>query len=515
MHRTSRITLAAIGVTALAGVLIPLGAFASGNSTAAACATQLRAAAGAQEKVGSDHAALVKAAKKKARTARARALKAAAIDQATAALIADQRGLAAAQSAVISCQGSLPTPTATVTATVTATATATATATVTQTVVAPPPALPSSVIAVVGDTACEPDTADNDGNPQAIKCDGASIGENPATGPTSQTLGMAGAYATVDEIEGWHPVAVPMVGDEQYQVGKLSDFQQSFDKTYGAIKYLLKPAPGNHEFYGYSKKGDAELPQNGAGYFGYFNGVDADGDVRAEGQAGGDSPQDQGWYSYDIGQWHFISLNAECGAPAFGGNGSAATTANCDPAQGLAKAETDWLKTDLAADQGRCTVAYWHQPTFTASAGGSLEGSELGKAWWRLLYAHGHAIVLNGHEHLYARFAPQDPDGNADPVKGIRQFTVGTGGEALDTLKTGAADVNQFTLDPATGTYAPGHVDGTNLEVGEASAFGAMRMTLSQDGTGHYSWDFEPSAMPSGADASTMSSYADMGSATC
>ncbi len=29
---------------------------------------------------------------------------------------------------------------------------------------------------------------------------------------------------------------------------------------------------------------------------------------------------------------------------------------------------------------------------------------------------------------MYERFAPQDPDGAADPVNGIREFIVGTGG---------------------------------------------------------------------------------------
>ena len=37
-------------------------------------------------------------------------------------------------------------------------------------------------------------------------------------------------------------------------------------------------------------------------------------------------------------------------------------------------------------------------------------------------------MVLNAHEHVYERFAPQNPDGVADPANGIRQFTVGTGG---------------------------------------------------------------------------------------
>ena len=47
---------------------------------------------------------------------------------------------------------------------------------------------------------------------------------------------------------------------------------------------------------------------------------------------------------------------------------------------------------------------------------------------WDVMYAGGVDIVVSGHDHLYERFAPQNPVGRADPARGIRQFTVGTGG---------------------------------------------------------------------------------------
>ena len=39
-------------------------------------------------------------------------------------------------------------------------------------------------------------------------------------------------------------------------------------------------------------------------------------------------------------------------------------------------------------------------------------------------------VVLSGHEHNYERFAPQNPGGEADPERGIREFVVGTGGKS-------------------------------------------------------------------------------------
>jgi hypothetical protein len=53
---------------------------------------------------------------------------------------------------------------------------------------------------------------------------------------------------------------------------------------------------------------------------------------------------------------------------------------------------------------------------------------------WEALYGAGAEIVIVGHDHLYERFAPQDPDGKLDAVRGIREFVVGTGGgEAMSS----------------------------------------------------------------------------------
>ena len=50
---------------------------------------------------------------------------------------------------------------------------------------------------------------------------------------------------------------------------------------------------------------------------------------------------------------------------------------------------------------------------------------------WRTLYANNVDLIINGHDHAYERFAPQDPDGRPDSARGIREFVVGTGGAPL------------------------------------------------------------------------------------
>ena len=165
----------------------------------------------------------------------------------------------------------------------------------------------------------------------------------------------------------------------------------------------------------------------------------------------------------------------------------------CSPTGSWFAGETKWLAQDLAQDHASCTMAYWHQPTFNASEGGpsSTEGLTAG-AWWQLLYRHGADVILNGHDHVYARFDPMNPAGQPDSKKGIREFIIGTGGESLDTL--------------SPTTSKPDPVASTD------QFYGVMKFTLNDNS---YSWDFESALKNPSAPAGTPSSYSDTGSATC
>mgnify|MGYP003694585657 CR=1 FL=1 len=110
--------------------------------------------------------------------------------------------------------------------------------------------------------------------------------------------------------------------------------------------------------------------------------------------------------AYDIGAWHIIALNSEC-----------ANIGGC----GTGSPQTVWLRNDLAAHSNTCTLAYWHRPRF--SVGPPRKRRRL-RAWWYDLYNAHADIVLNGHDHDYERFAPQDRSQNPDP-NGIREFVVG------------------------------------------------------------------------------------------
>src|SRR6516165_3244364 len=233
----------------------------------------------------------------------------------------------------------------------------------------------SPVLAAVGDIACQP--------PPPVETEKTTdvCGSPTLGGPQAQA-------ATANQIESEHPDLVALLGDEQYQVGRYEDFMGSFDRSYGAFKFLQRPAPGNHEFY----LGHGETGENGIGYFDYYNGIQLNPDgsqktetlpittggggtftppvPRPDGQAG---EVGRDWYSYNLGDWHIVSLNAECLDPSD----------NCPANENWLQAETQWLASDLSTDDSQCTLAYWHQPAFSPTEEFSADGAAT-TAWWKL-----------------------------------------------------------------------------------------------------------------------------------
>lgn len=209
------------------------------------------------------------------------------------------------------------------------------------------------------------------------------------------------------------------LGDHSYPEGVAAEFQHCYQPTWGRFKARTRPAPGNHEY----ATGDA------GGYFDYFGA-----------QAG---PERRGYYSFELGAWHVVSLNSDLHGAA-------------DAAQLL------WLKDDLARHRARCTLAYWHAPLY--SSGGHAASAHM-RAAWQALYAAGADVVLSGHDHDYERFAPQDADGRADALHGIRQFVAGTGGAFLTPMR-----------------WPRPH-----SEVRDNSHHGVLQLVLAD---GRYAWDF-------------------------
>ena len=237
------------------------------------------------------------------------------------------------------------------------------------------------------------------------------------------------------------------LGDEQYQNGEYTNFVNYYDQSWGRVKSITYPAPGNHEYQ----------TSGASGYYDYYNGVGN--------QTGRAGDRSKGYYSFDIGTWHLIALNSN----------DACTIVSC----AAGSAQETWLKADLAAHTNYCTLAYWHHPSFNSGNGGNLSAMQ---PELTDLYDANADVILGGHAHDYERFAPQNPSGGLDNARGIRQFVVGTGGAfwtAFGTIKA-------------------------NSQVRQNSTYGVLKMTLHPTG---YDWQFVSEAGGTFTDSGTGSCH--------
>jgi Calcineurin-like phosphoesterase len=238
--------------------------------------------------------------------------------------------------------------------------------------------------------------------------------------------GFGGQQRTANLIKANPTTAVLTLGDNQYETGTLTNFNTYYGSTWGLFKSYTYPSPGNHDRCVTS------------GYDEYFG-----------------KPC---WYSFDLGQWHLISLDSNTASDA---------------------AQLAFLDQDLASTTKPCVLAFWHHPRFSS---GGVHGNDTRTAgFWTRLYNANADLVLTGHDHIYERFAPQTPSAVRNDVRGIRSFVVGTGGKSLYGIGTIRA----------------------NSEVRHVSGYGVLRMTLRPNG---YDWRYE---------SETGNAFTDAGSGSC
>ena len=234
---------------------------------------------------------------------------------------------------------------------------------------------------------------------------------------------------------------IQTLGDNAYESGTTAEFNNCYAPTWGRHKARTRPAVGDHEY----------LTSKATPYFNYF------------GAAAGDPAK--GYYSYDIGAWHVVVMNAVCDQ----------VTGGCDPGS----PQEQWVRADLAAHPSRCAIGVISEPRYSS---GSVHGAGGGmQPLWQALYDNGVDVVLNGDDHVYERFAPMTPDGRLDRVRGMRQFTVGTGGRS------------HYAFGPRQ----------LNSEAGDDATYGVLRLGLHPTS---YDWEFVPV---------TGSTFTDLGTRTC
>ena len=227
------------------------------------------------------------------------------------------------------------------------------------------------------------------------------------------SVATAQTAALLDRIDG----TVFTAGDNAYFQGSAANYRDCYEPTWGRHKHRTRPAPGNHEYE----------TAGGAAYFAYF------------GPSAG--PPGLGYYSFEAGPWHVVSLNSNVAA-------------------NQSSPQYQWLANDLAARNARCVAAIWHHPMFSSGPNGP---SPLMRDIWQLLQQARAEIVITGHDHVYERFVPLDANRRPTP-DGLRQFTVGTGGAELYSFVNVSPD----------------------SEV-RIAAFGILKLNLTGDG---YGWEY-------------------------
>lgn len=230
-----------------------------------------------------------------------------------------------------------------------------------QTPVAPTPAQPPPIVA------------------DAVLVGAGDIGECGSAG-VEQTAALLDAI----------PGTVFTAGDNAYPHGTLDQFMRCYHRSWGRHLSRTWAAAGNHEY---------ETP-GAAGHYEYY------------GERAG--PAGAGFYAYDLGAWHVITLNSnipiDVGSPQY-----------------------QWLRAELLTARSPCVAAIYHHPLFSSGPNGDNRRM---KDAFALLHAQGAEVVISGHDHMYERQTPMTADGLPD-ARGLRPFIVGTGGAHL--YRTGGA----------------------------------------------------------------------------
>ncbi|MGZ3456226.1 MAG: metallophosphoesterase family protein [Polyangiales bacterium] len=264
-------------------------------------------------------------------------------------------------------------------------------------------------------TTCAPET-------RALPpCDASSAIESIAKSATVVTIAAVGDVADCDGgkqmavasiVERMKPDAVLAMGDLAYPDGAIADFLDCYGPSLGRFRRITRAAPGNHEYH---------TPHAGA-YYAYF--------------CGSSGEPFKGWYSFDVGRWHVVALNSNCGQDLDVVSDVASDFGGCTDGS----PQIAWLRADLDAHRGQCTIAMWHHPRWSSSSEGSSHEVD---TIFRVVAEHGVDIVLNGHAHDYQRFPHLGADGTPSQA-GPRVFVVGTGGSSLSSFDDDSHDRSEF-----------------------------------------------------------------------
>jgi len=182
-----------------------------------------------------------------------------------------------------------------------------------------------------------------------------------------------------------------LLGDNAYSTGADAEFQTKFFGIYKndlLKKYPLYPSPGNHDYNDHDFSSEQAKNTHKVPYYQNFT-------MPINGEAGGLASHNQAFYSFDIGNVHFLSLD------------SYGREENQYSMYDTLGPQVQWVKKDLEANKNKqWVVAYWHHPPYTMGSHTSDQEDDLVKIrenFIRILERYGVDLILCGHSHDYER----------------------------------------------------------------------------------------------------------------
>jgi 3',5'-cyclic AMP phosphodiesterase CpdA len=250
----------------------------------------------------------------------------------------------------------------------------------------------------------------------------------PKAATTATTCRQAETAALAKKLD---PDAVLALGDLQYEVGALRAFRHSYDESWGAVKSITYPVPGNHEYN----------TDGAPGYYTYFKKR---------------QPGAPGYYATNLGKWRVYGLNTNC------------TDIDCDK-------QRSWLVDDIKDHPRTCSLFTMHFPRYSSGEHGSQSSV---RPLFRIAYRKHVDLVLAGHDHHYERFRPMNHRGKVVD-NGVTSFVSGGGGKSHYRATgdiTGSAFVEDDTfgvlrlvLKPDSFSYGFRGIDGSSKDNGSRS----------------------------------------------
>ncbi len=182
-----------------------------------------------------------------------------------------------------------------------------------------------------------------------------------------------------------------LLGDNAYSWGTDEQYQENFFDPYKdnlLKKSPLFPAPGNHDYRDEPYASEIAQRSGEIDYYKVFS-------MPTKGESGGLPSHTAAYYSFDIGNIHFLSLDShgseEYGYRLFDTSGT----------------QVKWVKKDLEANQNKgWIVVYWHHPPYSMGSHNSDTETQMRKIrenFLPLLERYGVDLVICGHSHMYER----------------------------------------------------------------------------------------------------------------